>query len=102
MEREDVSTVRHLYSFDVSRRGATLAIDVVANAFLPHQVRRMVGALAEVGKGKLGAEEYAALLQGPPGSGGPAAPPHGLYLERVTYGDDPFGLEGLDSESRLC
>ena len=67
-----------------------------ANAFLPHQVRRMVGALVEVGKGKLSVEEYTALLVGLPASAGPAAPPHGLYLERVIYRDAWFGVEGLD------
>jgi tRNA U38,U39,U40 pseudouridine synthase TruA len=60
----------------------------------------MVGALAEVGKGKLGVEEYAGLLQGAPGSARPGAPAYGLYLERVEYEVDPFPGLTLEPESQ--
>jgi tRNA pseudouridine38-40 synthase len=95
LERPDASTVRDLRSFDVAYRGPAVVFDVVANAFLPHQVRRMVGALVEVGKGKISPADYVALLDGPPASAGPAAPAHGLYLMRVDYKRQVF--PGLDS-----
>ena len=91
---EDVaaSTVRNLSRFDVTRDGDRLTCVLEANAFLPHQVRRMAGALVEVGKGKLSVQDYTSLLNGPPATAGPAAPPHGLYLERVLYEVDPFRI----------
>jgi tRNA pseudouridine38-40 synthase len=97
---EAASTVRELYCFSVNRRGGSILLDVEANAFLPHQVRRMTGALVEVGRGKSSPEEYAALLAGPPASAGPAAPPHGLYLMGIEYPEPVFCA--LDSEEGVC
>ncbi len=103
LDRPGASTVRTLSCFSVSRRGNDVVCNVVADAFLPHQVRRMVGALVSVGLGKLGVEEYRSLLDGPPSSAGPAAPAHGLYLISVEYARSPFGNgEALDSETSLC
>ena len=96
LEDPEASTVRDLYAFEVSRSGDEVRLEVAANAFLPHQVRRMTGALVDVGKGKLRAEDYGRLLAGEPASAGPAAPAHGLYLVRVEYDEDPFIT--LDSE----
>jgi tRNA pseudouridine38-40 synthase len=79
------STIRELYCFSVVRLGSSISLDLEANAFLPHQVRRMTGALVEVGRSKLSPEQYVALLEEAPASVGPAAPPQGLYLMRVSY-----------------
>ena len=95
LEDPEASTVRELYAFEVGRPGDEVRLDVVANAFLPHQVRRMTGALVDVGKGKLRAEDYGRLLAGEPASAGPAAPAHGLYLVRVEYDEDPFGRDSM-------
>jgi tRNA pseudouridine38-40 synthase len=92
LEDEGASTIRDLQRFEVARKGDAVTCVLEANAFLPHQVRRMVGALADVGKGKLEVERYVTLLEGLPGSAGPAAPAHGLYLERVVFVKDPFGM----------
>ena len=94
LEAPDRSTVRELYCFTVRREGSAIVLDLVANAFLPHQVRRMAGALVEVGRGRLTPEGYAALLDGPPASAGPAAPPQGLYLIAVEYDRPLFRPEG--------
>jgi tRNA pseudouridine38-40 synthase len=102
LEDPKASTVRELFGFDVCKAGLRLQLDVVANAFLPHQVRRMAGALVEVGKGKLSVEAYAGLLEGEPASARPAAAAQGLYLVRVEYDEDPFGLhDGIDDGSSL-
>jgi tRNA pseudouridine38-40 synthase len=106
LEDAAASTVRALFRFDVRSAGTTIVLDVEANAFLPHQVRRMTGALVDVGRGKLTGQQFAALLDGPPASAGLSAPPRGLCLMRVSYEIDPFCAgedeEGLDSESYLC
>jgi tRNA pseudouridine38-40 synthase len=110
LDNPELSTVRDLWRFEVRRSGSRLVLDVEGNAFLPHQVRRMTGALVEVGRGKLGVEEYRRLLDEPPASAGPVAPPQGLYLMRVDYPVNPFragcvettNAGGLDSEPRLC
>jgi tRNA pseudouridine38-40 synthase len=96
LEDEGASTVRDLKRFEVSWSGTGVTCVLEANAFLPHQVRRMVGALVEVGKGKLEPAAYSGMLDGAPSSAGPAAPPYGLYLERVFYPEDPFRV-GVDS-----
>ncbi len=92
------STVRELVSLEVRREGSRVISDVVGNAFLPHQVRRMTGALVEVGKGKRGVGEFAALLDGPAASAGPVAPPHGLYLMWVEYERAIFAGHGVQCE----
>ena len=97
LEDEWASTVRELYCFTVARRGSRIVLDVEANAFLPHQVRRMTGALIDVGRGKISPDEYVSLLDGLPSSAGPAAPPHGLYLLRVDYETPIFNLTLVES-----
>jgi tRNA pseudouridine38-40 synthase len=68
-----------------------IAVEMEAEAFLPHQVRRTVGPLVEVGLGRMSEGELAELLeQARPSSAGPAAPACGLYLVRIAY-------DGFDS-----
>jgi len=94
LEDPGASTVRELMAFDVIRDGSSVTCELTANAFLPHQVRRMVGALTDVGRGKLTPAQYVALLEGAASSSGVTAPPHGLYLVRVEYVEPIFkGIE---------
>ena len=78
--------------------GSGVVVEMEADAFLPHQVRRTMGALQRVGSGRLDPAAFAAMVDGPPASVGPAAPPQGLTLVAVRYppgtvdwdtGDDP-------------
>src|SRR5437763_802421 len=75
---------RDLRSFP-TRRSSDLRIDVTmeAESFLPHQVRRTVGALRDVGLGRRSLQDFARLLDGSPASAGPVAPPQGLSLVLV-------------------
>ena len=74
-----------------------ILVRVAGSHFIWKMVRRMVGVLAEVGKGGMEVGEIAAWLS-PRGSGGsqtPAsltAPASGLFLERVFYEGDPRQL----------
>ena len=80
------STERTLHRCEVKARGRLLTVRVEADAFLPHQVRRTVGALVQVGRGRQSGSEFAALLSTPrPGVAGPTAPSQGLCLVRVNY-----------------
>jgi tRNA pseudouridine38-40 synthase len=85
LEDSAALTVRRLECFAVRRDGRRLTFEVTANAFLPHQVRRMVGALVEVGRAKITPSDYRRLLDGLPSSAGPAAPARGLTLIAVDY-----------------
>lgn len=83
---EGYPTVRTLRRCDVEAQGAEVVlVTMEANGFLPHQVRRTVGALVRVGSGGLHPEQFAALVDGAPGSAGPTAPPQGLVLCSVAY-----------------
>jgi tRNA pseudouridine38-40 synthase len=88
VSRPGGATVRTLYRCGVERCEPLVIVDMEADAFLPHQVRRTVGALVEVGCGRLTVEGFEALARAAtPGSAGPAAPAHGLCLMRVDYPD---------------
>lgn len=77
-------------------------VDMQARSFLPHQVRRTVGALVDVGRGARTSEEFGALIDGQPCSAGPAAPPHGLTLEAVIYPEGTlrwYGQQAAQAET---
>ncbi|MBI1886138.1 MAG: tRNA pseudouridine(38-40) synthase TruA [Chloroflexi bacterium] len=87
-------TVRRVQRAEVLQRGDLLLFDIEANAFLPHQVRRTVGTLVRVGRGRMPAEEFERLVtEAPPGAARYAAPPQGLCLMRVRYEIELFGNE---------
>jgi tRNA pseudouridine38-40 synthase len=93
---EGYPTVRTLLDATVQRCGPhRVTLEVEADGFLQHQVRRMVGALVEVGEGVRMPADFAALVDGPPGSAGPTAPPQGLTLVAVRY---PPGTVDWDEE----
>jgi tRNA pseudouridine38-40 synthase len=98
---EGYSTVRVLERCEVNLEagedGRRVMVTMEAGGFLPHQVRRTVGALERVGSGRMRAEEFAALVDGPPCSVGPAAPPQGLTLLAVRY---PDGVVAWETEAR--
>ncbi len=80
------TTVRTVINFSVRKIGHNLIFRVEANAFLPHQVRRMVAALLDVGSGKKTRHDIENLLKtGRLGSAQRSVPPNGLYLAKVKY-----------------
>jgi tRNA pseudouridine38-40 synthase len=78
--------VKTLDRCDVSRDGETIQLWCEARSFLHRQVRSIVGTLAEVGLGKMSAQDVAdALAAADRARCGPVAPSDGLYLARVDY-----------------
>lgn len=85
--------VRCLSRLGIKRRGDRLFFVLSADGFLQYMVRNIVGTLVQVGRGKLPATAMASILQSRQRqAAGPTAPPHGLFLVRVTY--DESGVEG--------
>ena len=83
---EKKSTVRNVIRASVSRRDELVIFNVVANSFLPHQVRNTVGMLLGVGSGKINIDEVRSIIEArQPGLAGSAVPGYGLCLERVNY-----------------
>jgi tRNA pseudouridine38-40 synthase len=66
---------------------------IAADGFLRYMVRNIVGLLVEIGMGRRQPDEAAAVLASRNrAEAGPTAPPQGLYLKQVFYGDEecPF------------
>ena len=90
LEREGASTVRRIDAASIIEDEEVLKLDFVGNAFLPHQVRRMAGALLDVGRGNIGLSEFEKIVDGKCGSVvAHSLPPQGLCLMKVTYPDFP-------------
>jgi tRNA pseudouridine38-40 synthase len=80
------TTIRNVYSIEISREGEFLRIDVKGSGFLRNMVRIMVGTLVEVGLGKISPAVLPALFVGRNGgTAGMTAPAHGLCLVEVYY-----------------
>jgi tRNA pseudouridine38-40 synthase len=81
------STVRDLQRIAVRRVGDQVSIAFRANAFLHQMVRSLVGTLVVVGAGRLEPDAIDRILEARDRSAAPPiAPPNGLTLERVIYG----------------
>jgi len=92
LERPGASTVRRVYRCEVVRCDGLVVVEMEADAFLPHQVRRTVGLLTEIGLGRqppAAVRECLAQPQQRPVA--QTAPACGLYLVQVTYAEVDFG-----------
>ncbi len=66
--------------------GDILSFRITADAFMRNMVRVLVGTQLEVASGRRPVESFVQLLKGAPRTAaGDTAPPHGLYLESVSY-----------------
>ncbi|WP_085809472.1 tRNA pseudouridine(38-40) synthase TruA [Sphingomonas sp. TZW2008] len=82
------SPVKTLDRLTVTRAGDRITIAAAARSFLHHQVRSMVGSVAQVGLGRWSADDLAAALEARDRARlGLNAPPDGLYFIAATYPD---------------
>ncbi|AEH45242.1 tRNA pseudouridine synthase A [Thermodesulfatator indicus DSM 15286] len=88
---ETKTTVRTVLSAELKRVpgvAGMLRFEISGRGFLRYMVRNIVGALVEVGLGKLTYEELASILEAKDRSlAPPPAPPQGLFLKEVIYKD---------------
>lgn len=69
--------------------------EVRGTSFLRYMVRKIIGTLLLVGRGRLPADEIPGLLEKRDRAcSGPTAPPHGLCLQSVEYPDPTSSLGG--------
>ena len=82
------SPLRTLDRLDVTRTGDLIEVRTSARSFLHNQVRSMVGTLKRVGEGGWSAADVKAALEAKDRAAcAGIAPPEGLYLTQVDYGD---------------
>ena len=80
------TTVRTIYSLDVTREGNLITIDVCGNGFLYNMVRIIAGTLVFAGSGKIKPEDMGAIIASKCRErAGVTAPAHGLCLKEVYY-----------------
>ena len=92
-----VPTEREVFRAEFTKRGSVAWLEVEANAFLQHMVRRLAGALVQVGRGKRTKREFEILLRrAEPGASRHTAPPEGLCLIKVRYENGLFDDETDD------
>lgn len=78
--------MRELQSIEITREGQYIYVDIVANAFLHHMVRNIVGSLFEVGKEAKPVNWMSELLAVKDrNQAGITAPACGLYFVSVDY-----------------
>ena len=81
-------TVRTVRECMVTREGETVKVSVTADGFLYNMVRILVGTAVEVSFGRIPADAEMIFRTGDRTLAGETAPPHGLFLEKVHYGED--------------
>ncbi len=94
-DRGQKSTIVVVEQCLVHEVGDVILVRVAASHFLWGQVRRMVGALAAVGRGDQPPEAVSRWLAGDEPPPRQAAPGAGLFLERVLYPGEPPELPPL-------
>lgn len=82
-------TVRTVKSFSVTRNGEEVLFTVEADGFLYNMVRIMVGSLIEISENKIEKDKLSDIIENKDRAfAGRTAPPQGLYLNKVNYGED--------------
>lgn len=79
-------TVKTIYSVDLINHGDKLEFIFIGNGFLKYQIRRMMGIIIEIGKGKFDKSKISEILESKnPQDSKYIADGCGLYLQEVYY-----------------
>jgi tRNA pseudouridine38-40 synthase len=85
-QTDHVRFERDVLAASWTTEGDIVSFHITADAFMRNMVRVLVGTQLEVASGRRSPESFKQLLAGAPRSAaGDTAPPHGLYLESVSY-----------------
>lgn len=80
------TTVRTIYSLDLTKQGDSISLQICGNGFLYNMVRIIVGTLVKVGMGVYPPEHVKEILDACDRTkAGPKAPPEGLTLIGIEY-----------------
>jgi tRNA pseudouridine38-40 synthase len=83
---ETRDTVRHIFRSTMRKSGLRLLFTFEGSGFLHHMARNLVGTVLEVGRGRLGLQEFSDLFGKRDRTlAGGTAPAHGLILMKVRY-----------------
>jgi tRNA pseudouridine38-40 synthase len=83
---QSLSPIRTIHAIKFLKRNDYIIVEFMANAFLQHMVRNMIGVLLKIGRGTMGPEwAKAVLLKKDRREAGVTAQPMGLYLVEVQY-----------------
>jgi tRNA pseudouridine38-40 synthase len=85
-QTDHVRFKRNVLAASWEQKDDILSFRITADAFMRNMVRVLVGTQLEVASGRRSVESFTKLLKGGPRTeAGDTAPPHGLYLESVSY-----------------
>ena len=91
-------TVRNVHEAKVDKKRNFVVFRVVANSFLPHQVRNTIGLLMRLGLGKISIGDFHDIMEARSlGLAGPTAPASGLWLTKVNY-LEPLGKASSEAK----
>lgn len=80
------SPVKTINKVSISKNKSLIIIKFVSKSFLKSQVRSMVGCLKYLGEGKWNLKKFNSVIKSKNRKNcAPLAPPHGLYLQKITY-----------------
>jgi tRNA pseudouridine38-40 synthase len=87
----DTSTIRRVLWAGWRRSGDIVELSIGATSFCHQMVRSIVAVSVDVGRGRLPADAMAGILASRDRSRAKGvAPPQGLFLVAVAYGDEPL------------
>ena len=86
--KEDESRIVVVESCDIARAEELILFRIAASHFLWKMVRKLVAFVVEIGRGSATAKDLQSRLHAEGEPFLPTAPPSGLFLEAITYGEE--------------